>query len=317
MTPPEFWHHLSGAIRVHAQQSNRPVFPGSEMKDVSEQIDWNTLHHAYGEATNVPEILSGVASTSETVRKAAWEEMYSAISHQGSVYDASLHIIPYLLKLMMDDDIPERHRFVYFMVDLAIGCESDYLPRDFNYKEYEERLRSRIEEIPRRELDSYYSGPHIDLACWKEVTRKRRLFNDFIDHEDEELRISGLYASAWLTNDRCGRTSAKGKIESRLRPGNTLSDRELACSAIAYALCCFHAGCDVRDGLLTALIEHPVMFVRVSAAIGLATHRSEHPEVRGLLDEAAASEELENIYPDVPFNNGDLRTYAQRLIDEA
>jgi hypothetical protein len=56
-------------------------------------IDWTSLHHAYGEAGDVPALLNNL--TPDPADE-VWGELWSRICHQGSVYTASFAALPAL-----------------------------------------------------------------------------------------------------------------------------------------------------------------------------------------------------------------------------
>ncbi|MGW1407652.1 hypothetical protein [Streptomyces sp. NPDC002403] len=60
---------------------------------------WAGLHHAYGSAADVPDCLRALAGESEEAAAEAVSELYGSILHQGSVYGATVHAVPYLARL--------------------------------------------------------------------------------------------------------------------------------------------------------------------------------------------------------------------------
>ena len=55
--------------------------------------DWGALRHAYGPATDVPPLLDRLGPGSEAE---VWEELWSRLCHQGTVYPASFAALPAL-----------------------------------------------------------------------------------------------------------------------------------------------------------------------------------------------------------------------------
>jgi hypothetical protein len=55
-----------------------------------DRVDRASPHHAYGPATDVPGLLRDLLSRDGEVRRAALDEFYGNVLHQGSVYDATL-----------------------------------------------------------------------------------------------------------------------------------------------------------------------------------------------------------------------------------
>lgn len=72
---------------------------------------WTELGHAYGDAADVPEMLSDLATfPSGDVSDDVWEPLWSAICHQGTVYTASYAVVPHLVsfaeRMIPHDQLP-------------------------------------------------------------------------------------------------------------------------------------------------------------------------------------------------------------------
>ena len=61
-------------------------------------IDWGSLHDAYGRADPVGPLLAGAAAGA----RGAWEDLWSRLCHQGTVYSASYAALPRLAQLAAD-----------------------------------------------------------------------------------------------------------------------------------------------------------------------------------------------------------------------
>src|SRR5438046_520902 len=57
--------------------------------------NWSLLEHAYGNAADIPALL---VMLSPDPHAPVWEALWSRVCHQGSVYSASLPVLPYLLQ---------------------------------------------------------------------------------------------------------------------------------------------------------------------------------------------------------------------------
>lgn len=65
-----------------------------------DQVDWNALSHAYGPATNVPDVLRAFAFGSDSERtKRLEEEWWGTIIHQGTYYSATKAVVPFLIEI--------------------------------------------------------------------------------------------------------------------------------------------------------------------------------------------------------------------------
>ena len=80
-----------------------------------ESVPWGTLRHAYGPATDLPELLKALLSKKEGDRKAAWNQLYGNILHQSTVYEATPHAVPFLIKLVEYPETPAKHEVLLFL----------------------------------------------------------------------------------------------------------------------------------------------------------------------------------------------------------
>jgi hypothetical protein len=78
------------------------------MLDGLNKIDWSKLTHAYGSAAEVPDLLRDLPSPDmEASANALWE-LYGNIWHQGTVYEATAHAVPFLIEII--ESIPHADR---------------------------------------------------------------------------------------------------------------------------------------------------------------------------------------------------------------
>lgn len=63
-----------------------------------DSVPWRDLTHAYGSAKDVPDYIRALTSPDEKAASEALFELNGNIWHQGSVYDASLHAVPFLIE---------------------------------------------------------------------------------------------------------------------------------------------------------------------------------------------------------------------------
>ncbi|WP_406329476.1 hypothetical protein [Streptomyces sp. NBC_00203] len=54
------------------------------------RTNWNALHHAYGPATDAPEILVALLDADQGVRTRALDNLYGILHHQGTIYEATV-----------------------------------------------------------------------------------------------------------------------------------------------------------------------------------------------------------------------------------
>ncbi|MER5618550.1 hypothetical protein [Streptomyces sp. NPDC002215] len=63
--------------------------------------DWPQLSHAYGSAEDIPALLARIASEP---KPELWNDLWSALCHQGSVYSASFAALPWLADMAESED---------------------------------------------------------------------------------------------------------------------------------------------------------------------------------------------------------------------
>jgi hypothetical protein len=63
-------------------------------------IDWSSLTHAHGPASDVPERLRSLLFDDPAVQLEACAELHERIRHQGTVYPASAAAVPFLFELL-------------------------------------------------------------------------------------------------------------------------------------------------------------------------------------------------------------------------
>lgn len=71
-------------------------------------LDWSALTHAYGPATDLPDVLRALRSPQEQRRAEAADQFRTRALHQDSLYPAAVAAVPYLVELLADDGAPDR-----------------------------------------------------------------------------------------------------------------------------------------------------------------------------------------------------------------
>ncbi|MFF3083832.1 HEAT repeat domain-containing protein [Streptomyces nojiriensis] len=87
-----------------------------------ESIDWASLGHAYGPASDVPQWLRDMASSCDEVREKAFRSFYGAAHHQGDVYPCTVASLPFLFDMADSPSTPDRASVVSLIV--SIGREA-------------------------------------------------------------------------------------------------------------------------------------------------------------------------------------------------
>ncbi|NML51878.1 PBS lyase [Streptomyces sp. R302] len=114
-----------------------------------DDIDWTGLQHAYGDASDVPEMLRGLLSADADEREGALDALYGTVHHQGDVHDSTVACLPFLFEIATTPG-PEGRGEVVELLRSIHGDGRDPEVMDFwsdDEEEYEEwcRLLDRAE----------------------------------------------------------------------------------------------------------------------------------------------------------------------------
>jgi len=85
-----------------------------------DDIAWETLKHAYGQAGDIPDAIRGLTSPDPEIWVAAVQTLYDALCHQTcTIYEATAPSIPFLFELMTDPTVRCRGNIIHLVGDMA------------------------------------------------------------------------------------------------------------------------------------------------------------------------------------------------------
>ncbi|MGW0390256.1 HEAT repeat domain-containing protein [Streptomyces sp. NPDC003042] len=90
-----------------------------------ENVDWASMEHAYGDASDVPLLLRGLASDDPAEREVALDGMYGAVHHQGDVYACTVACVPFLFALLLRPTVRDRGSVLELLCSIAGVEEPD------------------------------------------------------------------------------------------------------------------------------------------------------------------------------------------------
>ncbi|MFF3913887.1 HEAT repeat domain-containing protein [Streptomyces sp. NPDC001852] len=134
-----------------------------------EDVDWASLGHAYTEsATDVPDLLRGLASDDPVRREIALDGMYGAVLHQGTVYDSTVACVPFLFELAANRAVAGRGAVVGLLHSIAdpFADEDPGDPEDAeHWTAFDEELHEDWERhfFVARDLIRARAGEFLDL----------------------------------------------------------------------------------------------------------------------------------------------------------
>ena len=124
------------------------------MLESLDSIGWGSLNGCYRSASDMPEFLRSLLSPVTGIREWAIEEIGSTVIHQGTVYDVSPVVIPFLFELLENEEVQDKEDVVCLLTAMT-GC-CPYL--ETNVTSAEER--NRIDAEFRKEGATYEEELH-------------------------------------------------------------------------------------------------------------------------------------------------------------
>lgn len=181
------------------------------MLESLDSIDWGSLRGCYRSAADMPELMRSFLSPVAEIREWAIEEISSAVIHQGTVYDVSPVVLPFLFELLENEEVQDKEAVVCLLAAMT-GC-CPYL--ETNVTSAEER--SRIDAKFRKKGTTYEEELHRERALVQavksEIAKRFDLIYPYLRYPDDFfLRLSVAVALGQFP-----------EIAARLRP-----DLELA-----------------------------------------------------------------------------------------
>lgn len=129
-----------------------------------DSLRWAELEHAYGNATNIPALLREVTATVPSRdRTKTWDDIWSALAHQGDVYTASFAAVPHILRALWAYPVSTDYNYLHFAgyvesrrQQLKVEVPSDLLQ---GYSAAMKSIPALVAEAAARDWDEYH------LAC--------------------------------------------------------------------------------------------------------------------------------------------------------
>jgi hypothetical protein len=157
------------------------------MLDGIDSVDWRRLSHAFGHAEDVPALLRGLVSHNEDQRLEALYRLLETVYHQGTVYEVSPHVVPFLQEMLISPETPDKALPALILAALAEGrsyLEVHALVDQATRERWQRRLADEGQDLYEQlELErSWARHTHEAIAAHAE------LLLHFLNHKESELR---------------------------------------------------------------------------------------------------------------------------------
>jgi HEAT repeat protein len=158
------------------------------MLEKLDEVDWSSLGHAYGAASDVPGLIRALTSERHEDRQEAWRILYSNIWHQGTVYQATAHAVPFLIELLAEPSVPDKEEIIFFLQALSTGnsyCDVHGRLDTFRHE------RDKPEFIRQRERELEWVR-----AAHRAVVEGMPVYVGLLDHPSTDVRLMLPYLLA-------------------------------------------------------------------------------------------------------------------------
>ncbi|GAA1364329.1 hypothetical protein [Catellatospora chokoriensis] len=250
-------------------------------------VPWHLLHHAYGPATDVPGQLRALRSPDPARRADALSQLSGNVYHQGTRWQASRAVVPFLVALTDDPETPDRAAVVQLLRRIAVGDRrDDGLPFDpqrtfaagdaFDGADHDDIVQRFYaeEELAEDEIDVLDAAAVRWAAdCYFSAAACLSTITVWVSDSDDQVAAHAAALAAWFEPTAAVVSALLAVPEHRPRP------RASANLALAHS-----PTTDVRvDRRLRELTGSGLATVALTAAVASA-HR-----VGGALSEQALS----------------------------
>lgn len=124
------------------------------MLETLDSVPWNELGHAYGEATDVPDLIRALASPEPEVSKNAIGRLWSTVIHQGTVYSSTASVVPFFCELLEAPDVQNKTGLLDYLATIARGASY----HDVHIREKERREPPEMQREIAKELSWVQAG---------------------------------------------------------------------------------------------------------------------------------------------------------------
>ena len=149
-----------------------------------DSVEWHHLSHAYGPATDVPDLLRALQSPDEEIREEAHTQLYISICHQGTVYEATAYAVPFLIELLSCCSVRDMSGILSLLTGIAKG--SSYLDAHKSLMSFEEERNAPEFEAELAEELAWVRRSH------KAVGEGIPLYLNLLHHPDSNIRMTAL-----------------------------------------------------------------------------------------------------------------------------
>jgi hypothetical protein len=261
-------------------------------------VAWASLHGTYRSAEDVPRWISALRTPAN---REALIELSNAVVHQGTRWQVSAYVVPFLVWLVDDPATADRGALTTLVRHVGVGTRDDSdLPFDPDAafsgrtvtKEQEDMVVERVYHLEDQFTDDWVDvadacAEKWDADAYRAAAAHVDAYRRWLADDDSDVASQAAELLAWFPatgSTLAALLSADGDDAVRASANLALAHLDVADAAIVERM--------------TSLLDHGSFLVRITAAIALAYRRGQGLPDRALsvLVDTQEHEEL----PDFP-----------------
>lgn len=284
-----------------------------------DQIAWADLNHAYGSAKDVPDLLRTLCSPDPQLRRSAHQVLHNALIEQGTIYQATSNIVPFLLEILQTDTPADKADIVMLLHQMLHGSASadfndssffddtEYLEMDEADSELQEDYLALDDDDDDADADAYNDDDNYEQQAYETILAASPTYFTLLEQDNPELQ----HASAKLLTHLATQDSA---LQQQLC--NYLT-QQAAPTIQTLLLISLNELIELDETWQTSLLHcfsyGPNMLVRWSAATvitGLAYEQTPPQVAQLLLDVLYNPLQLAQDYQQLAWSTDDIFLYG-------
>jgi hypothetical protein len=161
------------------------------------QVDWGSLHHAYGPAKDIPQQIYKLRSKDEKVWWTHFNKLSNNILYRDKyIFEATSYAVPFLIKLVEDENILFREHLLHLLAGIANGTSNKvnnehlfFIQRTSFTRKEQLEFQKELEWVKKAKLAVYQGIP---------------IFFRLSQHDNYVIKEAAIYTLSsikWLEED--------------------------------------------------------------------------------------------------------------------
>ena len=158
-------------------------------------IDWSTLLHAYGEASDVPDDLRQLSNENEQTRKDALGRLSSSIFHQSTRYTATVPAIPFLADAALQKQTPQTVGIINLLKAIAEPFVWEIVKTKqtvATYRDVSLKADQDLNKEGREWCEEFGTWPSIEAKVYDAVSSEMGRLSGLIESSDIKVQAATI-----------------------------------------------------------------------------------------------------------------------------